>query len=221
MCRCTQEPHCPADYRGGCVEILDGLSHDSDTAAEEHKAPEYLAINPRGQLPSLVDGDIVVCESLAALLYLDEAYPEHPLLPSERKERALVSLNADLQHVSIVCILNFQGVQHYCDWYLGLSGPWNTWHAQNSHHDSRAEIRKVAARVVTCKALQGSHPAAMPCVHAGVPAQRRNFQFARQGIASSSPKGTALLFRPLPYPRPSCFTSSPRLPEPPCPVDVL
>ncbi|CAL5228235.1 g11330 [Coccomyxa viridis] len=61
-----------------------------DASKKEHKAPEYLAINPRGQLPSLVDGDIVVCESLAALLYLDEAYPEHPLLPSERKERALV-----------------------------------------------------------------------------------------------------------------------------------
>ena len=66
-------------------------SHHRYAAAEEHKGPEYLALNPRGQIPTLVGGDIVVCESLAALLYLEETYPEHPLLPSGRKERALVS----------------------------------------------------------------------------------------------------------------------------------
>ena len=49
-----------------------------------------MALNPRGQMPALVDGDVVVCESLAALLYLENAYPEHRLLPSGRKERALV-----------------------------------------------------------------------------------------------------------------------------------
>ena len=42
-------------------------------------------------MPALVDGDVIVCESLAALLYLEIAYPEHPLLPSGSRERALVS----------------------------------------------------------------------------------------------------------------------------------
>ena len=67
------------------------VSYQSCVAAEEHKEPEYLALNPRGQMPILIDGDTVVCESLASLLYLDEAYPEHPLLPSDRQQRALVS----------------------------------------------------------------------------------------------------------------------------------
>ena len=67
------------------------LSHHPYGAAEEHKGPEIMALNPRGQVPTLVDGDIIVGESLAALLYLDDAYPEHPLLPSSKKERALVS----------------------------------------------------------------------------------------------------------------------------------
>ena len=67
------------------------LSHHTYGAAEEHKGPEIMALNPRGQVPTLVDGDIIVGESLAALLYLDDAYPEHPLLPSSKKERALVS----------------------------------------------------------------------------------------------------------------------------------
>ncbi|CAK0787606.1 hypothetical protein CVIRNUC_010828 [Coccomyxa viridis] len=57
---------------------------------DEHKAPEFMALNARGQMPALVDGDVIVCESLAALLYLEIAYPEHPLLPSGSRERALV-----------------------------------------------------------------------------------------------------------------------------------
>ena len=59
--------------------------------AGEHKGPEVMAVNPRGQVPTLVDGEVIVCESVAALLYLEDAYPEHRLLPNDRKERAAVS----------------------------------------------------------------------------------------------------------------------------------
>ena len=59
--------------------------------AGEHKGPEVTAINPRGQVPTLVDGTVVVCESVAALLYLEDAYPEHKLLPTDGRERAAVS----------------------------------------------------------------------------------------------------------------------------------
>lgn len=45
----------------------------------DHKAPEYLALNPRGRVPTLVDGDFVLYESLAILAYLDRKYPEPPL----------------------------------------------------------------------------------------------------------------------------------------------
>ena len=77
-------------------------SHQPCDVAEEHKSPEFSALNPRGQMPVLVDGDIVVCESLAALLYLDDAYPEHSLLPSGRKERALVSHHAREELLSVL-----------------------------------------------------------------------------------------------------------------------
>lgn len=41
-----------------------------------HKAPEIVALNPRGQVPTFVDDDgTVVNESLAAVLYLDARYP--------------------------------------------------------------------------------------------------------------------------------------------------
>ena len=41
----------------------------------EHKSPEYLALNPRGKVPTLKDGDFVLYESLAIMAYLDSAVP--------------------------------------------------------------------------------------------------------------------------------------------------
>jgi glutathione S-transferase len=46
----------------------------------ETRTPEMLALNPRGKVPVLRDGDVVLNESLAILAYLDRAYPEPPLL---------------------------------------------------------------------------------------------------------------------------------------------
>ncbi|MDP2311893.1 MAG: glutathione S-transferase family protein [Pseudomonadota bacterium] len=45
----------------------------------ETRTPEFLALNPRGKVPTLKDGDLVLNESLAILAYLDRAYPEVPL----------------------------------------------------------------------------------------------------------------------------------------------
>lgn len=41
-----------------------------DCAKDEHKSPEYLALNPNGLVPTLVDGDLVLWETAAILLYL-------------------------------------------------------------------------------------------------------------------------------------------------------
>jgi glutathione S-transferase len=51
-----------------------------DAAAGELHAPEYLAINPNGMVPSLVDGDLTLWESNAIILYLATTkVPESPL----------------------------------------------------------------------------------------------------------------------------------------------
>lgn len=61
-----------------------------DMSKGEHKKPEYLKINPAGKLPALVDGDFVLTESVAIVLYLAEKFPEKGLIPRELTERALV-----------------------------------------------------------------------------------------------------------------------------------
>lgn len=47
-------------------------------------------LNPRGQVPVLVDGDTVVCDSTVILEYLEDAYPQPPLMPHEPAGRAQV-----------------------------------------------------------------------------------------------------------------------------------
>ena len=56
----------------------------------EHKAPAYLAINPRGKIPALKDGATVIRESLAIIAYLDRRYPNPPLFGRDPKEAARI-----------------------------------------------------------------------------------------------------------------------------------
>src|SRR5262245_6206158 len=47
----------------------------------EHRSPEFLAVNPFGKLPALVDGDLTLIESAAICTYLGDKYAEKALIP--------------------------------------------------------------------------------------------------------------------------------------------
>ncbi|KAG5525649.1 hypothetical protein RHGRI_032080 [Rhododendron griersonianum] len=53
------------------------------------KLKEFTKLNPIGYVPVLVDEDFVVSDSFAILLYLEEKYPQHPLLPRDLQRRAI------------------------------------------------------------------------------------------------------------------------------------
>ncbi|MFK4046467.1 glutathione S-transferase family protein [Roseomonas mucosa] len=55
----------------------------------EHRRPEYLAVNPKGEVPALVVGQRVVTEIPAICVFIAEANPAAGLLPADPLEKAL------------------------------------------------------------------------------------------------------------------------------------
>ena len=52
------------------------------------KPPEFLAVSPHGRVPVLIDGNVVVYDSTVICEYLEDRYPEPPLLPADAVGRA-------------------------------------------------------------------------------------------------------------------------------------
>lgn len=61
-----------------------------DLAAREHKQPAFLKLNPFGQVPVLVDGDTVVADSNAILVYLSKKFGKTDWLPEAPAQAAAV-----------------------------------------------------------------------------------------------------------------------------------
>jgi maleylpyruvate isomerase len=62
-----------------------------DLARGDHRNDDYMAIHPQGVVPTLItDQGVVLTQSLAILEFLEERYPQVPLLPSEAVARARV-----------------------------------------------------------------------------------------------------------------------------------
>lgn len=59
-----------------------------DITKGEQKNPEFLAVNPYGKVPVLQDDGFAVYESTIIMEYLNDKYPEPPLLPVDPGQRA-------------------------------------------------------------------------------------------------------------------------------------
>ncbi len=56
----------------------------------EHHKDDYAALNPQQLVPTMVDGGRVIRQSMAMIEYLDDVYPEFPLIPSDPRSSAWV-----------------------------------------------------------------------------------------------------------------------------------
>ncbi|KAJ0098032.1 hypothetical protein Patl1_27874 [Pistacia atlantica] len=96
------------DYEYKAVNLLKG----------EQNSPEFRKLNPLGYVPALVDGDFVLSDSFAILMYLEEKYPQHPLLPSDLKTKAINFEAANIVSSSIQPLQNLV-VLNYIDEKFG------------------------------------------------------------------------------------------------------
>src|SRR5260370_25334283 len=82
-----------AAYRVRSAVGLKGLDV-SDEFIEQRNgkqiSTDYLAINPAGRVPYWVEGDLNLAQSIAIIEYLEETYPDPPLLPRDPASRAIV-----------------------------------------------------------------------------------------------------------------------------------
>jgi glutathione S-transferase len=67
---------------------LKGLDYEIDPITPFYGNDEFERLSPLRRIPVLVDGDATLCDSSVICAYLDEAYPERPLLPEGAKARA-------------------------------------------------------------------------------------------------------------------------------------
>ena len=91
------------------LELL-GLEYDYkkvDLMKGEHKQPAYLAINPFGQVPALVDGDVTLADAQGILTYLARQYGGDTWLPTDP-----VSLSRVVRWLSTTAGEVRQGPEH-------------------------------------------------------------------------------------------------------------
>jgi glutathione S-transferase len=61
---------------------LSGVEHRIVTVGKDLTQDDYLEINPAGTIPAMTDGDLVLFESVAILMYLADRHPEAGLAPA-------------------------------------------------------------------------------------------------------------------------------------------
>lgn len=106
-----------ASYRTRIALHLKGLAFDYMPVhlvrdGGEQKKADYKELNPIGLVPTLVDGDFTINQSLAIIEYLDTLHPDVRLIPAEPQQAAIVrmlalEMAAELQPITNLRVLQY------------------------------------------------------------------------------------------------------------------
>jgi len=82
---------------------------------DEQSKPEYGSINPLGQVPALLIDDHILVQSVAIMEYLEEKYPEPPILPKDLIQRARARQAAEIINSGIQPLQNLGPLNKFSD----------------------------------------------------------------------------------------------------------
>lgn len=143
---------------------LKGLAYEVDPITPFFGNDEFRRLSPLCRIPVLIDGDFSVSDSSVICAYLDEAYPGHPLFPTDLKDRARA-----------------RWFEEFADTRLGDLFIWNLFYQKVVHPLVWGEAGD-QARID--KALNEDIPAALDYLEDDVPAD--GFLFGEIGVADIS-----------------------------------
>jgi maleylpyruvate isomerase len=91
-------------------------------------APAYAALNPMREVPTLVDGERTISQSLAILEYLEETRPSPPLLPKDPYLRAKVRQVCETVNSGIHPLGNLKVFRYFEDKLKWNQDAWSEWY---------------------------------------------------------------------------------------------
>nr|GMD47340.1 glutathione S-transferase zeta class-like [Ipomoea batatas] len=148
---------------------LKGIEYEQKTPfiLGDRFGPEYLKINPMGLVPALVDGDFVISDSFAILMYLEDKYPQHPLLPIDLQRKAI-----NFQAANIISA-NIQPLQNISRYIAEKFGPdeklrWTQAHILKGFDALESLLKDYAGKYATGDELYLADVFLAPQIHAAV-----------------------------------------------------
>jgi maleylacetoacetate isomerase len=155
-----------AAFRVRIALNLKGLAYEPrfvHLARGEHRQPDYGALNPQGLVPALEDDGSLLTQSLAIIEYLEEKFPEPPLLPEDLLGRARARSLALLVACEIHPLNNLRALQYLVKELGHSEEDRNKWY-RHWIHDGMAKLEADLLRGTgTGRFCHGDRPTIADC----------------------------------------------------------
>ena len=147
------------EYEYKAVNLLKGEQTNS----------EYLKLNPLGYVPTLVDGDAVIADSFAIIMYLEEKYPQRALLPQDLQRRAINYQAANIVAANIQPLQNL-AVLRYIQEKVGPNEttPWVQNHMRKGFEALEKLLKDYAGKYATGNEVYMADLFLAPQIHAAI-----------------------------------------------------